>query len=139
MIKIKYVTINDRDFWFSLDKHISIVELNKKIRDKNGYIMFLNDKPIGVLRYSLFWDSIPFMNMLYIHPDYQGMGYGRAFCEYFENDMKSLGHGMVMTSTQSDETAINFYEKIGYNNCGYLDFEIEGYIQPREIILNKKI
>lgn len=139
MISFKYVTVNDRDFWFSLDKHISIIELNKKIRDKKGYVMFLNDKPIGVLRYSLFWDSIPFVNMLYIHNDYQGKGYGKAFCKFFEDDMKALGHGMIMTSTQSDETAIYFYKKIGYYECGYLDFSIEGYEQPREIVLNKKI
>lgn len=136
---IRLVNETDKVEWFMLDKHLSEEEFNKKVRDKQGYVLIKDITIVGVLRYSLFWDSIPFMNMLYISDDFQNKGYGRKLCLYFENEMKSLGHGMVLTSTQSDETAIHFYHKIGYETCGYIDFNIEGYIQPREIVLSKKI
>lgn len=38
--------------------------------------------------------------------------------EYWEQDMKRQGYGMLLTSTQVDETAQHFYRKLGYKDCG---------------------
>ena len=45
---------------------------------------------------------------------------GRAMMERWEADMKSLGYGMLLLSTQSDEDAQHFYRKLGYHDCGGL-------------------
>ena len=37
-----------------------------------------------------------------------------------EQDMKALGYGLVMTSTQSDEEGQRFYRALGYVDCGSL-------------------
>ena len=34
MIEIKYVEDSDKEFWYSLDKHLPEAEFNKKVRDK---------------------------------------------------------------------------------------------------------
>lgn len=36
-----------------------------------------DNKIIGWLRYSYFWDNIPFMNMLYINENYRNKGIGK--------------------------------------------------------------
>jgi hypothetical protein len=66
VFQIKYVLENDRAFWFSLDKHLSESEFVLKVRDRRGYIINDNDKPIGILRYNLFWDNTPFLTLIYI-------------------------------------------------------------------------
>ncbi len=43
--------------------------------------------------------------MLYIEEEYRGKGYGGAILAHWENEMKTLGHTCVMTSTLSTETA----------------------------------
>lgn len=63
-LQIRHVEIADKDFWFSLDKHMSAVEFSKKVRDKQGYVLSAGDKPIGILRYNLFWDNTPFARSL---------------------------------------------------------------------------
>ena len=139
MIKIRYMQEEDRDFWFKLDRHLSEEEFTKKIRDKMGYVLFEDDIPIGIPRYNLFWDNRPFCTLLFIDWIYHGKGYGRKIVEFWEKDMKSMGYGMIMTSTQVDESAQHFYRKLGYKERGGLIIDIAGYEQPMEMFFIKKI
>mgnify|MGYP000902766263 CR=1 FL=1 len=53
MFNIGYVTLKDKDYWFSLDKYMPESEFLLKVRDKRGYIIKDGEKPIGILRYNL--------------------------------------------------------------------------------------
>ena len=139
MIEIRYIHRDDKEFWFSLDKHLSEPEFNNKVRDNRGYILLDDNKPVGLLRYNLFWDNTPFCNLIYINKEYQGKGFGKLLIEYWENDMKSQGYGMLLTSTQVDESAQHFYRKLGYKDCGGFVIDIKGYEQPMELFLVKSI
>lgn len=139
MIHVRHVHNSDRDFWFSLDKHISESEFEKKINDKQGYVLFDSGAPIGLLRYNLFWDNVPFCTMLFIEKNAQKKGYGSAIMKFWEAEMKSLGFGMVMTSTQADEEAQHFYRKMGYRDSGGLLINIPSYEQPMEIFFTKAL
>lgn len=105
-----------------LDRHISSERLSFCI--KNGFVYVLKDhtsndeQTVGVLRYSLFWQSIPFLDMLIIEPSCRGKGLGREMMSRWENDMKRMTFRHVMTSTQADEDAWRFYEKLGYRKVG---------------------
>lgn len=139
MLEIRYVQIEDKDFWYSLDGHLPEREFINKVRDKRGYIITEYGKPIGLLRYNLFWDNTPFCNMLFVDFDHQNKGYGAKLMNYWEKDMKSQGYGMLMTSTQVDETAQHFYRKLGYKDCGGIVINIPEYEQPMEMFLIKAI
>ena len=139
MIEIRYIHRDDKEFWFSLDKHLSEPEFNNKVRDNRGYILLDDNKPVGLLRYNLFWDNTPFCNLIYIKKECQGKGFGKLLIEYWENDMKSQGYGMLLTSTQVDESAQHFYRKLGYKDCGGFVIDIKGYEQPMELFLVKSI
>ena len=139
MIKIRYVEASDKEFWYSLDKHLPETEFENKVYTKRGYVLSLNNKPVGLLRYNLFWDSVPFCTMIFIDCQYQGKGYGKQLIQYWENDMKRRGYEMLLTSTQVDEKAQHFYRKLGYKDCGGFVIDIPQYAQPMEIILIKAI
>ena len=139
MIEIRYIHRDDKEFWFSLDKHLSEQEFNNKVRDNRGYVLLDNNKPVGLLRYNLFWDNTPFCNLIYINNECQGKGFGKLLIEYWENDMKSQGYGILLTSTQVDESAQHFYRKLGYKDCGGFVIDIKGYEQPMELFLVKSI
>lgn len=133
--KIRYVNDADKDFWFALDKHLSVAQFEKKVRDRQGYILSVDDTPIAILRYDLFWDNTPFCTMLYISQSYQNQGYGTALMNYWENEMQSLGYDLLLVSTRADETSQHFYRKIDYIDCGALDIANEA----TELILYKRI
>ncbi len=139
MINVRYARMEDEEFWYRLDKHLSKAEFKNKIRDQRGYIISEDDRPAGLLRYNLFWDSIPFCTLLFIEQESQGRGYGRALMEHWERDMKRLGCGMLLVSTQVDENAQHFYRKLGYKDCGGLVVDIPGYEQPMEMFLAKAV
>ena len=133
--KIRYVNDADKDFWFSLDKHLSVAQFEKKVRDRHGYILSVDDTPIAILRYNLFLDNTPFCTMLYVSQSYQNQGYGTALMYYWENEMQSLGYDLLLVSTRADETSQYFYRKIDYIDCGALDIANEA----TELILYKRI
>ena len=135
MFNIRYITENDIGFWLTLDKHLSDSDVRQKIRDKQGYVISDDDKPMGVMRYNLFWDNTPFLNLISIEETYRGKGYGKKGMAHWENEMRSFGYKFVMTSTQSDEQGQFFYRKIGYSECGCLILDNE----PLEILLKKNI
>ncbi len=56
----------------------------------------------------------------------------------WEKDMKEQGYGMLLTSSQADETAQHFYRKLGYQDCGGLMITIPAYAQPMELFFAKE-
>ena len=136
---IRYAESADKSEWYRLDHHLPESGFEEKVKNKQGYVLTENEKVIGVLRYNLFWDNTPFCTMLYIDNAYQRKGYGRLLMEHWENDMKSKGYGMLMTSTQVDEEAQHFYRKLGYKDCGGFTVDVPGYEQPMEMIMIKAV
>jgi GNAT superfamily N-acetyltransferase len=120
-----------------LDKHLSESEFALKIRDKRGYVIICDDKPVGVMRYNLFLDFIPFLTLIFLDESYRGKGYGKQAMLYWENEMRESGYEMVMTSTQVDEEAQHFYRKLGYKDKGGLFFDNTPFEQPQEMLMLK--
>lgn len=134
-MEIRTVDEKDTEILLKNDTHISEKELKNLINLGRVYIAEENGDFVGWLRYNLFWDNTPFMNMLYVLSEYRGRGYGRELVDYWEMQMKNKGFSEVMTSTLSDEYAQHFYNKLGYNTVGGFTPSDGGY----ELILMKKI
>lgn len=113
-----------------LDCHISSLLLGECIRNGQVYVLKddsiknggqnhrLKDPVVGVLRYSLFWQTVPFLDLLYIDEAYRNRGFGTKMMRKWEETMSTIGYKYVLTSTQSDENAWKFYEKLGYHKVG---------------------
>jgi GNAT superfamily N-acetyltransferase len=138
MVDVRYVTDNDKSFWFSLDKGFCQREFEIKIRDKRGYVISAEDAQIGIMRYNLIWvDNTPFLTLIYIVEAYQGMGYGKQAMLFWEDEMRGFGYKMVMTSTQVDEQAQHFYRKLGYVDRGGIFLDNTPIKQPQEMFMIK--
>ncbi len=113
-----------------LDSHIPSSRLGECIRNGQVYVLKadsiknagkdhrLMDPVVGVLRYSLFWQTIPFLDLLYIDEAYRNLGFGTKMIRQWEESMSTMGYKYVLTSTQADEDAWGFYEKLGYHKVG---------------------
>ncbi len=139
MFMMDYVSENDQEFWFALDQHLSKEEFSLKVRDRRGYVIRNGVKGIGILRYSLFWDCIPFVNLIHFEEGYRNKGFGKLAMDHWEEEMKKLGYKAVLTSTQVDESSQHFYRKLGYKDAGCLVLGIPGYEQPMEMFMIKAI
>ena len=132
-VNIRLAEINDHLWLYEQDKHITQKILDNKIKNNEIYIVEINGKNIGWLRYNLFWDNIPFMNLICLLEEYRKKGIGKILVEYWEKEMKHNGYKNVLTSTQSNEESQHFYRKLGYKEIGGFKY----FNDPYEIIFQK--
>ena len=132
---IRNAQLDDIPALARLDRHISRQELESSVRLGRVYVAEKQGVFVGWLRYNLFWDNTPFMNLLYVLDSCRGKGFGSLMLKYWETWMKQAGYETVMTSTQSNECAQHFYNKLGYGAVGGFLLPGESY----ELILAKKL
>lgn len=102
---IRYADFQDFTVLKEHDRNISESELRNSIHVKRVLVMYQKDNFIGWLRFGLFWDNMPFMNMLYILDGYRKKGNGTELVSFWEKEMAKENHKQVLTSTQSNEQA----------------------------------
>lgn len=133
---IEYATSKYEQDVFVFDKkHLSQEQFAKAIADKRVCIARQDDIVFGFARFGFFWDSIPFLNMIYVPDGYTRMGVGSGLLAFWEQEMKAQGYTTLLTSTMATEKGQHFFRKYGYVDCGNLYFEGEGL----ELILSKKL
>lgn len=126
----------DLDGIRNYDRHIPASRLEDCIR--RGLVDVLEDDGtiLGVLRWNLFWQSLPFLDLIFLDDALRGQGWGTEMVAHWERNMAFLGYDHVLLSTQSDETSKFFYEKLGYRLCGFFlppDQDVE------ELMYRKKL
>ncbi|MDY4137786.1 MAG: GNAT family N-acetyltransferase [Eubacteriales bacterium] len=132
---IRAATQSDLPWLKEHDRHIGEDELRESVRRGRILLAEQDGQIIGWLRWSLFWDEIPFMNMLYLLEGFRRQGLGRALVSRWEEDMRRQGHRRVMTSSQANEEGQHFYRRLGYQDAGALLLPGE----PLEIIFLKEL
>ncbi len=123
---IRQAQMKDAPWLAKHDRYLSEEAVKMKIERGEIYVAE-EDGIVGWLRFSLFWDFIPFMNMLFVLEPHRGRGIGGALTDHWEEEMKRRGSTDLLTSTLSDEHAQHFYRKRGYRDIG-------GFIMPGEAL-----
>ncbi|WP_151083876.1 GNAT family N-acetyltransferase [Nocardioides cynanchi] len=128
---------DDLEFLVRHDGHVSSAELEAVVGRDRVLLMVEESapEPLGWLRWGLFWDTVPFMNMLQVVPTRRGQGLGRLLVESWEHRCLGAGQAWVLTSTMSDERAQHFYRHLGYRDVGA--FELPG--EAPELLLRKDL
>lgn len=132
---IRTATQSDLPWLQEHDRHIGAEELRASVLRGRILLAEQDGQTIGWMRWSLFWDEIPFMNMLYLLEGCRRRGEGRALVSRWEEDMCRQGHRRVMTSSQANEEGQHFYRRLGYQDAGALLLPGE----PLEIIFIKEL
>ena len=70
MIEIRFANQEDSTYLAHKDHHIPAEVIAMKIKDGEIIVVLDGRQQIGWLRFSYFWDLIPFMNMLWIEENY---------------------------------------------------------------------
>lgn len=137
MASVRTATAADLAFLAEHDSHIGAASLEDAVQHRRILIAHLKPSStvVGWLRWGLFWDEIPFMNMLFVLDKHRRTGCGSELVAAWERQAHSAGHQMVMTSTLADEAAQHFYRRLGYIDTGCLLLPGES----TEIIFRKQL
>lgn len=136
-MKVNTRTAGDLDLPFlrEVDAHLPPQDLAHLISLGRIMVAEVDGECVGCLRWGLFWDQVPFMNLLFVVPKWRGQGVGTALVAAWEKVQLAIGHTMVLTSTVSAETAQHLYRRLGYVDSGALFLPDE----PTELILRKSL
>ncbi|MEZ5277401.1 MAG: GNAT family N-acetyltransferase [Opitutaceae bacterium] len=94
--------------------------------DESGHIT-------GVLRFQWFWDYLPFINYIWVEEGFRDEHRASRMIEKLEATTEGRNYKRIMASTQSNETAQNFFRKVGFQYAG--GFAMSD--QPFELIMIK--
>ena len=134
-MEIRIAQAEDFAFLSEHDGHIAPDELEAQIERGRILIAQEGGRRIGWLRWNLFWDNTPFLNLLFLLEEHRKKGYGRQLMQEWERRMAAQGFGLLMTSTLASEQAQHFYRALGYRDAGSLLLEGEA----SEIIFTKEL
>jgi diamine N-acetyltransferase len=106
------------------------------IKGHHFIIASLNGKDMGFASYELHYRyGTTKLHKLYVLPETQGTGMGRALTAAVENAAKAHGNDRVILNVNRFNKAIGFYEKNGYTNIGEEDVQIgNGYVMEDYIM-----
>ena len=111
--------INNNDFLFMIDSFKSFNILKKEEDffkdDLNKYLIYeYNNKPVGFLEYSLYYDRLE-LNYIYIDSKFRKKGFGSELLEYFINLYKDQNIlNITLEVAESNVAAIELYKKKGF-------------------------
>lgn len=125
----------DLPFLRGVDNHVAEDVLDDCVSQGRVLVIEHEGTVVGFLRWGLFWDQVPFMNLLWVLPDRRGRGLGSALVAAWEESQAAAGHDLVLTSTLSNESAQHLYRRLGYLDAG--DLLMPG--EAPELILRKPL
>lgn len=136
-MELKYMRAEDKKFVMEVDSHVTGLQYEQRVYTKTGYVIWEGGNRAGLMHYSVLWDHLPFLNLIYVQEAYRNRGIATEAMRLWEADMKAQGYKMVLLSTQVDEDAQHFYRKIGYMDCGALLMNGTPFEQPMEMFMRK--
>jgi len=135
IVTTRIASDSDLPFLNEVDRHVSHEDLAHVVSSGRVMVAEADGAKAGYLRWGLFWDAIPFMNLLFVVPERRGQGIGTTLIETWKKAQVAAGHAFVLTSTVSAETAQHLYRRLGYVDTGALLLPNE----PTELILRKDL
>lgn len=132
---------DDLEEILKIDRYMPKDELKLKLetRPDQIYVLRENGIVVGILRWLLFWDYIPYTCFLSVSETCRGKGYAKKALLFWEEKMAKAGWPMLMASIPSDDAAQHFYRKNGYKDAGSMTFNEGIYHQASELLFFKCI
>jgi GNAT superfamily N-acetyltransferase len=113
-VTMRQASTDDLPLLGEMDRHVSPDVLPDVVSAGRVMIAEVDGVAVGFLRWGLFCDKVPFMNVLWVVPERRGQRVGTALVHAWEEAQLAAGHSLVLTSTVSAETAQHLHRRLGY-------------------------
>lgn len=96
----------------------------RRCLDNNEYVLALDEAGrSGFLRFSLFWGTIPYMDLIRVSESRRRKGIGTALFDFWEREMRNRGAKVLLTSAMVSELSPQrWHRRNGFRECGQLTF-----------------
>ena len=82
-----------------------------------------NNRPVGFLRSSRFWGTIPYMDMIFVDASHRRSGVGALLLDHWLKLAVDSGASIAMTSCESaEQEALMWHLNNGFERVGEIEF-----------------
>lgn len=88
-----------------------------------GFVIEEAGEVVGAVyaREKVWWNNCEvYVEELFVHPAYQGKGYGKALVQQIENYVHKKGLAGITLSTNRFAPAADFYRSLGFTSCDHV-------------------
>lgn len=120
-----------------LSKAYSEKMLKQRLEKSFLFVAYFEGILVGFINFSRVHKGKSEVVALYVHPDYQGEGYGTKLLEaykYFDSDLKTL----ELIVEEENTKAYNFYTNIGFEEKSRFEEDFLGH-KMKSILMRKII
>jgi len=76
---------------------------------------------LGYACFDYFGAIHPFLALIRVFPEYRRQGTGRAILGFLEDHLRTLGHDVLYSSSQADESEPQtWHRRVGFAECGFI-------------------
>jgi GNAT superfamily N-acetyltransferase len=119
-ISVRFATPADLDF-LQQRSHASAKILKRKVEWQEIVVAEWKGNPIGSLQFEYLWSLVPYIALIYVLPEYQRQGVGRALLHFVETVLREQGHRVLYSSSQVDESDPQaWHRQVGFEECGII-------------------
>ena len=142
-IIIRFATSNELELVRKIDPHskyVDPIKIKCKINSNEIILAFDNKEPVGLIKFSYFWATRPFLDLIWLKKDYRGKGVGKQLFKFLEEYLINEGYHYLMSSSEKDEIAPQqWHKRQGFIPCGELTSLNLPYENIPEIFFYKKL
>jgi ribosomal protein S18 acetylase RimI-like enzyme len=137
-LEVKFASEADLGRLRERDNHISPEWVERCVGDREYIVAYRGQELVGFLRYSWFWRSIPYMELIEVAAQHRRAGVGSALLAFWQEAMVARKARMLMTSSVADELEpLTWHRRNGFTESGVLEF---GPLQAApEVFLTKSV
>ena len=124
-IKIRFAGVDDFKIVRDIDPHSQYIDPEKiklKIQGKEIILAFIGNKPVGLMKFSYFWSTRPYLDLIWFKPEFRKKGFGKQLLQFWENYLINQGHTYIFSSSQENEPEPQeWHVKQGFIKCGIIN------------------
>lgn len=119
-INVRFAVPDDLCF-LQQRSHVPAQVVKRKVEWQEIVVAEWHGPLIGSLHLEYLWSSVPYIALIYVLPEYQRQGVGRALLRFVETFLSGRGHGALYSSSQVDEPEPQtWHRRMGFEECGII-------------------
>lgn len=142
-MEIRFATLKDFNQVRLFDPHSKYIDpekIRQKLKNEEIIIATINSEIIGIIKFSYFWATRPFLDLIWIKENQRNKGIGKELLNYLENYLTSEKHNYLFSSAEEkDKEAILWHKKNDFIETGKVKCLNLPHDKTPEIFFYKRI
>lgn len=119
-LQTRFAAPADVDF-LRQGSHVAAHILRRKVEWQEIVVAESGGHLLGSLHVEYLWSSVPYVAHVYVLPEHQRRGVGRAMLHHLEAFLRDKGHGALYSSSQVNEAGPQaWHRRAGFEECGII-------------------